>query len=112
MGFVRGIIGLALAILFAVFAIANRQSVDVVWSPVHPALSLPLYIVALGLLALGFFLGSFMAWLSSIPVRWEKSRQKRRIKALEKKLDGAKQAEKTMLQTATGWTALPGSITE
>ena len=93
MGFVRGIIGLVFAIIFAVFAVANRQSVYVVWSPVYPALHLPVYLIALSMLALGFLLGSLMSWLNSIPVRWEKVRQSRKIKKLEKELGVAKETK-------------------
>lgn len=93
MGFIRGIIGLAFAVLFAIFAVANRQSVDIVWHPVLPPVSLPLYIVALGLLAIGFILGGFMAWLKSIPVRVQKTVQTRKIKKLEKELGAAKEKE-------------------
>jgi uncharacterized integral membrane protein len=91
MGFIRGIIGLAFAVLFAIFAVANRQNVDIVWHPVLPAVSLPLYIVALGLLAIGFILGGFMAWLKSVPVRVQKTVQSRKIKKLEKQLGAAKE---------------------
>jgi uncharacterized integral membrane protein len=93
MGFIRGIIGLAFAVLFAIFAVANRQNVDIVWHPVLPAVSLPLYIVALGLLAIGFILGGFMAWLKSVPVRVQKTVQSRKIKKLEKELGAAKEKE-------------------
>ncbi|MCE7886748.1 MAG: LapA family protein [Alphaproteobacteria bacterium PRO2] len=93
MGFIRGIIGLAFAVLFAIFAVANRQSVDIVWHPVLPPVSFPLYIVALGLLAIGFILGGFMAWLKSIPVRVQKTVQSRKIRKLEKELGAAKEKE-------------------
>jgi uncharacterized integral membrane protein len=93
MGFIRGIIGLAFAVLFAIFAVANRQNVDIVWHPVLPAVSLPLYIVALGLLAIGFILGGFMAWLKSVPVRVQKTVQSRKIKKLEKELGAVKEKE-------------------
>lgn len=95
MGFIRGIIGLTFAVLFAIFAVANRQSVDIVWHPIFPPVSVPLYIVALGLLATGFILGSFMAWLKSLPVRWTKTVQTRKIKKLEKELGAAKETKTT-----------------
>jgi uncharacterized integral membrane protein len=123
MGFIRGIIGLIFAVLFAIFAVANRQSVDIVWHPVLPAVSLPLYIVALGLLAIGFILGGFMAWLKSVPVRVQKTVQSRKIKKLEKELGAAKEKEtKESLAAAKlppvvepaprDWTTLPRSGTD
>ncbi len=108
MGFVRGIIGLALAILFAVFAVANRQGVEIIWSPVHAAFPVPLYVVALGMLALGFFIGSLMTWLYALPKNWTKGH---RIKALEKELGAAKKSEKIPAKTQD-WTALPVKSTE
>lgn len=87
MKFIRGIIGLVAAILFTIFAVANRQSVDIVWNPGASSPShLPLYLVALGALAIGFILGALFVWISTLPVRWEKSRQKRHIKKLEKEI--------------------------
>ncbi len=112
MRFIRGILGLALALLFTAFAVANRQTVEITWSPLHPAASLPLYALALGLLATGFLIGSLFVWLESIPVRLEKTRQKRRIKTLEKELkakdlDTDNSAITALPATAQNWTALP-----
>lgn len=123
MGFIRGIIGLIFAVLFAIFAVANRQNVDIVWHPVLPAVSLPLYIVALGLLAIGFILGGFMAWLKSVPVRVQKTVQSRKIKKLEKQLGAAKEKETkeslvaaklppTIEPSPRDWAALPRNGTD
>src|SRR5262245_37491962 len=107
MGFVRGIIGIALAILLAIFAVANRQTVDIVWNPVQPAAHLPVYLIALSMLALGFFLGGMFAWLNSLPVRLEKTRQNRRIKRLEKE-----RSEARPRPPEQDWTALPPQTTD
>jgi uncharacterized integral membrane protein len=106
MALIRAIAGLILALLFAVFAVANRQAVDIVWSPVDPPLNLPLYVVALGALAVGFLSGGFMVWLGTLPGRLERGRQSRQIQKLEKEL-GVKdstitiQKPKTMVQDLT-----------
>ncbi|MGB4057512.1 MAG: lipopolysaccharide assembly protein LapA domain-containing protein [Alphaproteobacteria bacterium] len=112
MGLIRGIIGLILAVLFAVFAVANRHNVELVWSPIHPSLNLPFYIIALGLLAFGFLLGSLMSWLGSLPVRWQKRKQGRRIQKLEKELNSAREKEKTVLHPANDITLLPAKMNE
>ena len=123
MGFIRGIIGLIFAVLFAIFAVANRQNVDIVWHPVLPAVSLPLYIVALGLLAIGIILGGFMAWLKSVPVRVQKTVQSRKIKKLETQLGAAKEKETkeslvaaklppTIESPPRDWTSLPRNGTD
>jgi uncharacterized integral membrane protein len=105
MGLVRAIVGFTLAILFVVFAIANRQTVAIVWSPLNPPFELPLYLVALGLLALGFLLGSLMMWLDFLPNRLGKNRE---IRQLKKELKG-KQSKAVVQEN---WTALPPTTAE
>lgn len=102
MAFVRGIVGLVLAILFVAFAVANRQHVEIVWSPLHPNLDLPLYIVTLGALAIGFAFGAFVIWLESLPQRISKTRQ---IKKLKKELKGSTPPPANSV--LEDWTALP-----
>lgn len=97
MGIVRAIIGLLLAALFVAFAIANRHSVELFWNPAASAINIPLYIVVLGPLALGFLVGGFVTSFSSLKLRLEKSKQKRRITVLEKELDGLKSTTSTDL---------------
>ncbi len=93
MGILRSILGLAFAVLFAVFAVANRHSVDVYWNPFAPPLSVPFYILALMLLAAGFILGGLAAWVKSLPVRWTKRKLGKQIKSLEKELGSLKERE-------------------
>jgi uncharacterized integral membrane protein len=83
----RWIIGLSAALAITLFAIANRQTVDVHWNPFREPLHLPLYVVTLGLMAFGFFTGSFMVWLNTLPLRFAAWKQKKQIKTLEKQLD-------------------------
>ncbi len=86
MGLIRWILGFLIALVLAGFAVANRTPVLLVWSPIHPPLELPLYVIALALMAAGFLLGSLITWLNMGSVRREKRRQKRQIKILEKQL--------------------------
>ncbi len=87
---VRYIIGFALAALLAAFAIANRQSVEVAWSPFHDPLHIPLYLVVLVLMAFGFVFGAAMVWLNTLPLRLAARRQKKQMNALEKQLSPAR----------------------
>ncbi len=91
MRIIRGIFGLAFAVLFAAFAVANRHSVDVYWHPFYPPLSVPFYILALVLPAAGFILGWVAGWLNSLPVRWTKRKLGRQIKSLEKEMENLKE---------------------
>lgn len=87
MSFIRKVFGFVIVIVVAVFAVMNRHSVSFVWSPVHASLELPLYVIALGALVLGFVLGGMVVWFNGGKVRREKHRQKRQIQALEKELE-------------------------
>jgi len=86
MAFIRWIFGFIIMLVIAGFAIANRSSALLVWSPIHPPLELPVFVIGLALMAMGFFLGSFMTWLNMGKVRRERRRQKKTIKLLEKEL--------------------------
>ena len=61
---IKSILILPFAIALTIFAIGNKQTVSLMWSPFHPAVDTPLYSVALVMLALGFLVGAFICWLS------------------------------------------------
>lgn len=87
MGFLRWIIGFLIALCLAAFAVFNRTSVPLNWSPVHPPLDVPLYLIGLTLMAIGFVLGGGIVWMNMSGLRREKRRQKKQIKILEKELE-------------------------
>lgn len=97
MGILRGIVGLILALILVTFAVANRQTIDIVWSPFHPQAQIPVYVLTLGFLAIGFVLGGFVVWLNSLPVHWQKRKQSKQIKNLEKELGSIKDKSETGL---------------
>lgn len=86
MNFVRGIIGFFLAVFLAGFAVLNRHDVSVVISPAHEALDLPLYLIALGLMAIGFVIGGVFVWMNGASGRRVRRQQRKTIKGLEKEL--------------------------
>jgi len=87
MGLIRWIFGFLTALAVMAFAVMNREPVPLSWSPLHPPLDVPVFAFGLGLMALGFFLGSFITWLNTNSLRREKRRQKKQIKLLEKELE-------------------------
>ena len=89
MALFRWILGFILAALITAFALANRQSVDVIWSPFAPALNAPLYLFILAAMAAGFIIGALIVWMNSFRFRIRVSQQKRQIKNLEKELEAA-----------------------
>lgn len=91
--FVRTLLGFVITALLAVFAVLNRAPVDIVWSPFHPSLSIPLYLICLGLMGAGFFMGGIAVWFSGGKARREKRRQKRQIRKLEKELEIVQEQE-------------------
>ncbi len=86
----RWIVGFAFAVLAISFAVTNRHTVSVHWSPFHNALEWPLYLVVLTLMGLGFLLGGAVVWINTIPVRRFGRQMKKRVQALEKELEAAK----------------------
>lgn len=87
MGFIRWIIGFLIAALVTGFAVLNRQDVPVFWSVSAESHEFPLYLICLGFMAAGFFLGALMVWMYGAGIRREKRKQKKQIKNLEKALD-------------------------
>lgn len=103
MSFIRGLIGLCIALSIAYLAITNRQIVELNFSPIHPPLEYPLYIAGLGALLIGFLLGATSVWLNNAGLRRTKRQQKRTIADLEKALKAAYEnaADQTTNKPAT-----------
>jgi putative membrane protein len=91
----------ALALIF--FAIANRQTVSLGFWPLPSALELPLYLVVLGALVIGFFAGQFVTWIGGWRWRREARRSRERIAMLERELE----AERVQRAEATPVAGLP-----
>ncbi len=89
MAFFRTIFGFIIAILLIGFAIANRQETALIYSPIHEPLNVPLYLISLIFLAIGFILGGLIVWMNNAPTRKVKRQQRKTIKALEKELSTA-----------------------
>lgn len=84
MSFLRWAVSLFILILLLYFVVQNRQIVSLSWNPLSESLLLPLYLVILITLIFGFITGVIFHWLSTGPVRAEKKRLKKKLKALEK----------------------------
>ena len=74
------------------FALANRQTVPVAWSPLHDPYAVPVFGIALGALLFGFVLGGTMVWLNAGPLRRDRRHLRKTVKALEKELAEARPA--------------------
>lgn len=94
MKLIRWLIGLPLAIIAIVFAVSNRDMVEIDLWPFPWTAELPLYILSLGTLAVGILVGAIFAWASGshkrAQSRREKKGQERKIRTLERENDGLK----------------------
>jgi uncharacterized integral membrane protein len=82
----RWLVILLVAGLLVIFAISNRQSVDVTFWPLPVTIESPLFLIVLGSAVLAFLLGQFVAWLAAQSWRHEVRVKQRQIEALEREL--------------------------
>ena len=92
MKFVFWLVTVPVALIAIVFSVSNLDKVPVGLWPFSNVLVMPLYLVVLGALGLGFIAGEFVAWINGGRWRREARRRQRRIEALEREL-GATQAQ-------------------
>ena len=86
MSLIKSLFTFILVLLIAGFCILNAQSIESEWSPVHNAITLPLYAIILGSLLFGFLIGATALWMNSGTLRKAKRQQTKQIKTLEKEL--------------------------
>jgi uncharacterized integral membrane protein len=84
--FIRWFVTAVVAILLIIFAVSNRQSVDVTFWPFPITIESPLSLVVLGAVVLAFLVGQFVAWLGAQRWRQEARMKQRRLEALEREL--------------------------
>ncbi len=80
------IVVLVVAVALAVFAVSNRENVALGLWPLPSLVELPLYLVILAALVLGFVAGELVAWIASRHWRREVRISRRRVAALEREL--------------------------
>ena len=86
MRFLRWIALAFVAVLLILFAVSNRAIVSVGLWPLPDVVDLPLYLVVLGTLVVGFFAGDLVAWVGGWRWRREARRSRERIAMLEREL--------------------------
>lgn len=75
-------IGLPMAVAVVLFAVSNRHLVDIALWPLSGGLAMPVYLVTLLALLLGFVLGAVAMWLSAGRLRRRARRAERTAKLL------------------------------
>ncbi len=78
------LITLPLTVFSVLFALSNRQDVAVSLWPLMETYSLPLWLLGLGLLGVGFFLGAAFVAIPAQRLRFRLWREKNRADRLEK----------------------------
>lgn len=101
MRFVFWFFVLIVAVVLALFAVANRDSVALGLWPFPLVLEAPLYLAIIAALVLGFLIGAVASWAGGAQQRGESRRQRRRIIALEREL-AATQAQMPSAGPASG----------
>jgi putative membrane protein len=89
MKFVWWIVLALVAIVLILFAISNRQTVSVGLWPLPALVDMPLYLVLLGTLLVGFIVGELVAWIRGWHWRREARRSRDRIATLEREIAAA-----------------------
>jgi len=74
------------AVVLVLFAVSNRETASVGLWPLPVLVELPLYLVLLGTLLIGFVVGEFVAWVAGRRWRREARRLEHRVAALEREL--------------------------
>jgi len=88
------------AVVLIVFAVSNRTMTTIDFWPLPVQAELPLYLLVLGTLIIGFVVGELVGWIGSWRWRREARRGRERIAMLERELEAAQ----------TQHRAAPGSV--
>jgi uncharacterized integral membrane protein len=81
------LVGIPIALLAVLFAVSNRQAVVIDPWPLPWEVTIPLYLLVLGALAVGLVIGAVIAWLSAAGTRGRARRDHRRANRLEGELE-------------------------
>ena len=103
MAYLTLIITIPLTLFALAFAASNSASVKFGLWPLDQTWDVPLSILALGMLGLGFLSGAGFVWIMYQRLRFHHWQHKRKIARLEKELDGLNQKaaeEKSPASTA------------
>lgn len=86
MRFGAKVIGLPVAVAIVLFAVSNRHFVDIGLWPLSGGVAMPVYLVTLLALLIGFIAGALAMWLSAGRVRRRARRAERTVKTLDRDL--------------------------
>lgn len=103
---VHWFVTLPLTVFFVVFAISNRQPVEITFWPLPVAIETRLFLVVLLAIFVGFLIGELVAWIGGRRWRREARERTRRIEALERELA----ATQALLKSQGGNSTAPSAM--
>ena len=86
MKIVSWIVMVPVAVAVIVFAVSNREPIEVDFWPAPYSVTLPLFSVVLGSVLIGFCLGGAIAWISAAPRRRRERTLARDLAKVEREL--------------------------
>jgi uncharacterized integral membrane protein len=90
----RWIVFLPFAVLVVLFALSNRQQVELRLWPLDLVWQAPLSVAVLGASALAFVIGAGIVWVSGMPQRSRSRASIRRAEALQREVDAIRAQER------------------
>ena len=103
------VVALIVGIAVVLFAISNRQPVDLALWPLDGTLTVRLFIAVLVFGAVTFIAGGIVTWLSAAPTRRQSRHRKRRIDELERRIAMMEQRERVRAEAASNAQAAAAS---
>ena len=105
MKFFSWIFSTLIAVVAVVFAVSNMQEAEIFYSPFETALMLPVSVIALGSMALGFFFGGLFIWCLHGPLSTKADKKRAQVYGLIKENEKLKE-EKTVYEAGHSKTLL------
>jgi uncharacterized integral membrane protein len=108
--FLFGFVMAPVTVAIVLFAVSNRAPLTLRLWPLPFAVDLPVYVLALGALLVGFLIGAFAAWAAASRWRRRAREQARRAAALERELSERRPAAPP--SPAASPSAAPSALTD
>lgn len=98
---IASILTLPVTIAIVLFAVSNRQLVQLHFWPLPESLEVPVYAVGLITMLTGFLIGGVVAWFGALEARQRARTAERELRTLEARLSDARD------ETARTWAISP-----
>ena len=87
---VSSILTLPVTIAIVLFAVSNRQLVDLHFWPLSESLEVPVYAAGLVTMLAGFLIGGLVVWFGALEIRQRALTAERELRTLESRLSDAR----------------------